>query len=157
MYIFVYAYLSILMLIMHIYCIFLICFFVHIPAYLVLHIAAYFLHISAYLNLHIMAYLPVCIFKQITHMFARKMQIQVYFVYLCIFGSSYLYILFHICAYVFFFTFKHIFSSKANQFNEYSNCARRSTRAQLLSLAVSYSLSFSASIVLLRPERPKGR
>ena len=45
------------MLIMHIYCIFLVCLFVHIPAYFVLHIAAYFVHISAYLNMHIMAYL----------------------------------------------------------------------------------------------------
>ena len=79
---------------MNIYCIFLFGLFPHIPAYLVLHIAAYFLHIFAYLNLHIMAFLPVCIFKHITHMFACKMQIYSYFenVYLCIFGFAYLYI-----------------------------------------------------------------
>ena len=87
---------------MHIYCIFLFCLFPHIPAYLVLHIAAYFLHIFAILNLHIMAYLPVCIFKHITHMFACKMQIYSYFekVYLCIFGFAYLYILLHIYIYI---------------------------------------------------------
>ena len=61
------------MLIMHIYCMFLICLFVNIPAYLVPHIAAYFVHISAYLNLHIMAYLPTCIFKHIRHISTFKM------------------------------------------------------------------------------------
>ena len=54
-------------LIMHIYCIFLFCLFLHIPAYLVLHIAAYFMHISAYLNLHIMANLPWSLYKHIKH------------------------------------------------------------------------------------------
>ena len=65
--IFSFAYFRIFDLVMHIYCIFLICLFVHIPAYLVLHIAAYSLHIAAYLNLHISAYLPLYMFKHTTH------------------------------------------------------------------------------------------
>ena len=49
----------------------------------------------------------------------------------------------HIIAYlcIFFGIFEHNLASKANQFNEYSNCDVRSTRAQFLSLAVSSSLS----------------
>ena len=100
------------------FCTFLICLFVHSPAYLLLRIAAYFLHIAAYLNLHIMAYLLLCIFKHATHMFAYKVQIYSYFenAYLCIFGFAYLYILLHIYAYVLFFgIFEHVFASKANQ------------------------------------------
>ena len=70
------------------------------------------------------------------------MQIYLYFekVYLCIFVFVYLYILLHICAF-FFGIFEHNFASKANQFNEYSNCNVCLTREQLLSLAVSSSLS----------------
>ena len=84
----------------------------HIPAYLVMHVAAYFEHISAYLNLHIMAYLPSCIFKHITHISAYKMHIYAYFrlimhiycIFLicifvhisCIFGTAYFV---HISAY----------------------------------------------------------
>ena len=71
---FVFAYFSILCSLcnVHIYCIFLFCLFVHVPAYLVPHIAAYFVHISAYLNLHIMAYLPSYISKHIIHTSAYK-------------------------------------------------------------------------------------
>ena len=115
--IFVCAYFSIFYLIMHIYCIFLFCLFPHIPAYLILHIAAYFLHIFAYLNLHIMGYLPVCIVKHITHIFACKMQIYSYFekVYLCIFCFANLYILLRIYAFIF-GIFEHNFASEAKQF-----------------------------------------
>ena len=75
-------------------------------------------------------------------MFACKMHVYSYFekVYLCIYCFAYLCILLHIYAF-FFGIFEHNFGSKANQFNEYSNCDVRSTRAQLLSLAVSSSLS----------------
>ena len=50
-----------------------------------LHIFAYFVHIYAYLNLHIMAYLSLCIFLHIMHIYAYKTHIYAYFenAYLC--------------------------------------------------------------------------
>ena len=82
-----------IMLIMHIYCTFLMCLFEYIPAYLVLHIAAYFVHISAHLNLHIiMAYSPSCIFKHTKHISAYKMHIYAYclfFTYIAYFSFAY--------------------------------------------------------------------
>ena len=94
---FVFAYFSIFMLIRHIYCIFLVCLFVHIPAlaYFVLHIAAYFVHISAYLIVQIMSYLTPCIFKHITHISAYKMHIYVYFGLI-----MHIYCIFLICTFV---------------------------------------------------------
>ena len=44
-FVFAYFQVSIFELIMYLYCMFLICLFEHIPAFLVLHIAAYFVHI----------------------------------------------------------------------------------------------------------------
>ena len=76
--------------------IFLICLFVHIPAYLVLQKELYFVHISAYLNLHIIAYLPSCIFEHITHISAYKC---VFMHILCLLCTHIAYIShLHICA-----------------------------------------------------------
>ena len=52
-------------------------------ANLVLHIVAYFVHISAYLNLHIIANLPLCILKH-KSIYLHKMCIYSYF-FKCIF------------------------------------------------------------------------
>ena len=76
------------MLVVHIYCIFLICLFMYIPAYLVLHIATYFLHISAHLNLPIMA---PGIFT-LMHIQANNTYMHIN-VYLCIFLAYYAHIL----------------------------------------------------------------
>ena len=94
-----FAYFSKFELIMQTFCIFLISIFVHIPAYLVLHIAAYFMHISAYFNLHIRA-LPSCIFKYITHISA----------YNCI--SMHIFGL--LCTYIAYFSFAYLCKFLAN-------------------------------------------
>ena len=82
-------------------------------AYFLFAYLCIFLHIwyciLPHINLHIMAYLPVCIFKQITHMFACKMQIYSYFLYLCIFGSAYCTYISYSCICLIFLAYSSIF------------------------------------------------
>ena len=62
---YIYAYFG---LVMHIYCIFLICIMIFVQISCMCG-SAYFVHISAYFNMHIMAYLPSCCVMHITPYF----------------------------------------------------------------------------------------
>ena len=123
--------------------------FLHVRAYFVLHIFELIIHMYCiFLFLHLCAY--SCIFgTSFWHMGILSWYCCIFRAYFCIYKSAYNGIF--KSAYNGKFTLMHIFASKANQFNKYSNFKlRRAFDASTASFASCLFFFFFASIVLLR-------